>query len=604
MHIPIDIHSRAVRALVLLALALVGALATQAAVADAATVWRYTIPEGTYIGYQSDPGDHDDLAITPHADGVVFEDATVEVSTNDPDCVELTPTKVRCNDDDIAGVVVGAGNGVNKVATTVDHPTEIWGGDGTSNDFWATAGPVMLTGGAGADTLAGGPGDDTINGQGGEDEINGFLGDDGLHGGEGTDRIYALPGADGRDLIDGGQGVDTVTYENRTTAVRVSLNAQYDDGMPAGDLFPGEQDNVTAIENVRGGNANDTLVGSPLPDVLAGGEGHDSIEGRDGSDILTGMAGADSVDGGHGLDTVAGGGGSQDPGDLGDDLVGGTGDDTLVGGDGNDLMHADQGADLITGGEGLDTVSYSTYTIPVTVDPDNVTYDDGAEGEGDRVTPTVENVIGGAGADTLAGNAAANEIRGGDGADQIDGLAGADALFGEGDDDTVRSQDGAVDSVDCGAGTDTAIVDAGDARTGCELPAPPGGGSGQSGDTQPHGDPPSTTGPVIRIRPGRLRLTSRGTARFRLACPAEAAQRCLGRLELRRRASSTTRTVGSRRFTLAAGATGTVKVRIAPAVRRSIGRRGVRITAVAVARDALSADRRTRRKVRLLPTAL
>ena len=84
---------------------------------------------------------------------------------------------------------------------------------------------------------------------------------------------------------------------------------------------------------------------------------------------------------------------------------------------------------------------------------------------------------------------------------------------------------------------------------------------------------------------------------------AEAAQRCLGRLKLRRRASGTTRTVGSRGFTLAAGATGTVKVRIGPAVRRSIGRRGVRMTAVAVARDAVSADRRTRRKVRLLPAA-
>jgi hypothetical protein len=58
--------------------------------------------------------------------------------------------------------------------------------------------------------------------------------------------------------------------------------------------------------------------------------------------------------------------------------------------------------------------------------------DDGDAGEGDNIDPDgdVENVIGGAGDDTLTGDAAANRLVGGLGDDELDGGLGADHLAG------------------------------------------------------------------------------------------------------------------------------------------------------------------------------
>jgi Ca2+-binding RTX toxin-like protein len=587
---------------VVVGLALAVGVVAQTGVASAGTVDRLPQPNGVWLSYESSSNQDEDLTITPHADGVVFEDATGPVSTADPDCVQLTPNKVRCSDDDIDHVFVDAGTGVNKVVATVEHATEIVGTVGSHNEFWGTAGPVTLWGGQGGDLLAGGPGDDEINGFGGVDEINGFDGDDTLQGGAGDDTFYASPSADGADEIYGSDGFDIVSYNLRANAVHVSLDLQANDGQPASGFLPGEQDNISPnTETVFSGKGDDVLIGSPLTDHLFGGDGDDFISGHAGNDTVVGQAGSDDLFGGEGDDGLIGGGGSQNVGDLADRLSGGPGDDVLSGSLGDDLLHADPGADDLSGGDGTDAVSYFAHTSPVTVDLDGVDYDDGAEGEGDSVRADVENLFGGTGNDRLTGNAAANMIRGYEGDDEIDGLAGPDALFGGTGGDTLRSQDGAVDSDDCGDGTDTAIADAGDVRIACELPAPtgttgqPSGTSGQAaGSTAP------TAGPTMRIRPGRVRLTRTGAARFRLTCPAAAAERCRGLLKLRRRAGGKLRTVGRRPFALAAGATGTVKVRLKPSARGSIGRRGVRMTAVAVARDAMSAEQRTRRTVRVL----
>jgi serralysin len=61
----------------------------------------------------------------------------------------------------------------------------------------------------------------------------------------------------------------------------------------------------------------------------------------------------------------------------------------------------------------------------------------------------IENAIGGAGADTIAGNQVGNALRGGGGADQLSGLAGDDLLDGGSGDDTLRG----------GSGDDHYVVD-------------------------------------------------------------------------------------------------------------------------------------------------
>jgi hypothetical protein len=80
-------------------------------------------------------------------------------------------------------------------------------------------------------------------------------------------------------------------------------------------------------------------------------------------------------------------------------------------------------------------------------------------------------------ADRLSGTAAAETIAGGRGNDRISGGGGSDVLLGGPGRDLLKARDGRRDRVDCGAGTDRAIVDRQDRVRRCERvrrpPAPP-----------------------------------------------------------------------------------------------------------------------------------
>lgn len=80
--------------------------------------------------------------------------------------------------------------------------------------------------------------------------------------------------------------------------------------------------------------------------------------------------------------------------------------------------------------------------------------EDGPVGFRDTLAPTVENLTGGSGNDSLTGNDLANVLVGGLGADSLFGLAGVD---------TLNAADGIADTViDCGADTDNvALSDSG-----------------------------------------------------------------------------------------------------------------------------------------------
>ncbi len=58
---------------------------------------------------------------------------------------------------------------------------------------------------------------------------------------------------------------------------------------------------------VKGGNGNDTLIGSVQADTLDGEAGDDTIQGGNGNDLLIGGFGRDSIVGGLGADTIKGG---------------------------------------------------------------------------------------------------------------------------------------------------------------------------------------------------------------------------------------------------------------------------------------------------------
>jgi Ca2+-binding RTX toxin-like protein len=264
--------------------------------------------------------------------------------------------------------------------------------------------PNLLEGNGGADDLSGGPGG---NCNGDRDTLNGGLGDD----------IFQMGAvANCSDIVDGGAGNDTASYELRLTPLTISLDGSANDGSA-------EADNVkNTVENVLGGQGNDSITGGSGNDRLHGGPGDDTLKGGAGNDTLIGNTGSDSLFG-----------------DAGDDFF-----DEASGADADFVLSVSAfgGQDILHGGAGRNTCDFrrggsvaATYSLcfSATVDHCPRTSNDGLDG--DDLT-NCNHLIADGGADTVTGSDSDDIIEGGAGADVIRGGAGNDTLFGdEGNDD-------------------------------------------------------------------------------------------------------------------------------------------------------------------------
>jgi hypothetical protein len=296
-----------------------------------------------------------------------------------------------------------------------------------------------------------------------------------------------------------------------------------------------------AVVNLGDGDDSFSKSTPPsMPVTVDGGPGKDWLKGYDGDDVLHGGPGNDKLEGWKGNDTLDGGDGD-------DELDGAAGADHLQGGAGNDLLHPDDfqepSSDVVDGGPGIDTIDgdYADYDLTVQ-QPLFFTMaggaDDGRPGENDDVenveqlrlgiSPTkyvgtegndFVKVAQATNAGELIGNGGDDDLSGADGIEKIDGGAGNDRLVGGFNDDTITggpgrdqligdlptgdcgpiwckypfgndtiyAQDGEVDTISCGWGTDTVYADAADVVDGdCENVTRAG--------TAPTGPAPGTTG--------------------------------------------------------------------------------------------------------------
>ena len=232
--------------------------------------------------------------------------------------------------------------------------------------------------------------------------------------------------------ITGGPGADRISgscFGTNSSLVFVGLEG-HDEVSAASctggsvDLGPGN-DRATASGAVAGGAGNDDVAGGAGPDVLDGGDGRDTVDGRGGADLVRGGPGRDILLPGEGI------------------------------------------ADLVEGGDDTDAASYEDRAVAITASLDDQA-NDGTAGENDRIAADVEGLIGGAGDDTLIGDAGPNDIDGGDGGDVIDPRGGADFVDGGPGNDRIAARDGAPDRVRCGDGNDQAVIDAFDTVIACE----------------------------------------------------------------------------------------------------------------------------------------
>jgi Ca2+-binding RTX toxin-like protein len=373
------------------------------------------------------------------------------------------------------------------VGVIVDLSTGTVSGGGAQGDVLVSI--ESLTGGQGNDRLTGDAGSNTLRGGGGNDVLSGgdnyynydFLlggaGDDVLSGGDGNDNLSGdagddlLRGGAGADALQGGDGIDTASYYDSIVGMAVDL----------GTTRASDADYLLSIENINGGQGDDTLNGSSSANVLAGWGGNDQLWGRAGADRLDGGIGTDTATyywapTGVTVDLAAGTGtGGEAQGDVlvsiekvtgsnqGNDTLSGTaGVNTLAGWGGNDVLRGGGGADRLEGGAGTDTSSYYGATVGVTVNL-AVGTGSGGDAQGDTYV-AVENVNGSQGNDSLIGNAGANTLAGWGGDDVLRGSAGADRLDG-------------------GAGIDTASYYTGTIGVTVNLATGLGSGGEAQGDT-------------------------------------------------------------------------------------------------------------------------
>ena len=262
--------------------------------------------------------------------------------------------------------------------------------------------------------------------------------------------------------FDGGDGLDRFELQFSGNGGTINLAAL--------DLI--------SFEQIRGGDYDDTILGTVNDDWLEGGDGNDTLKGDMGDDMLIGGAGDDYMDGGIGEDTVsfaegatqgviatmtsATGAGSDTmanienligsefndrlSGDIFDNLLrGGEGDDRLVGDGGDDWLIGDSGDDVMDGGPGWDTADYSEATAAVWIDLAVEDAQD-TQGAGTDTLISIENVVGSAFNDvlyagrfggTLVGGAGNDRIYAGPGRNQLEGGAGNDILYVNDADDVV-----------------------------------------------------------------------------------------------------------------------------------------------------------------------
>jgi Ca2+-binding RTX toxin-like protein len=202
-------------------------------------------------------------------------------------------------------------------------------------------------------------------------------------------------------------------------------------------LGPSEAAWINGINAVNGisvqaGAQGDDIYGSNARDILYAGGGDDFAAGLIGNDVISAGEGQDTVWGGEGHDYVSA--------DAGNDLVEGeNGSDSLLGRDGNDTINGGGGIDHLWGGGGADAlyggadVDYARYDDAshgnLMIRLDNSALNTGAAA-GDTYD-WIEGLVGGAGNDTVVGNALTNYLLGSAGADLVYGGGGDDNLGGD-----------------------------------------------------------------------------------------------------------------------------------------------------------------------------
>ncbi|MEA2292383.1 MAG: hypothetical protein QOE86_22, partial [Solirubrobacteraceae bacterium] len=326
------------------------------------------------------------------------------------------------------------------------------------------------------------------------------------------------------------------------------------------------------------------ITGGDDADVLAGGGGDDRIIPGRGDDTASGGAGDDSLvwNDGEGSDRM--------DGDAGEDVMEVNGSPTA----GDEFALAPNGTraklDRTNAGGGSSFDLGGIETLDLRGLGGNDTFKTAAGSEA-----VIGSLVlkGGSGNDTLTGGASEDVLSGGSGNDVLDGGGGSDSVHGDGGDDALLLRDRAADLGSCGSGADRAIVDAPgvDALSGCETVDALAG--------------PDVT--ALKLLTGTATTTRgrRPAVVVRVRCPASDTGRCKGTLTLRTAKAvrvgglRAVVVLGTAKYSVAAGKTRRVKVRLATGFRSIARHRRIAARAAALGTNPVGNRAETQRRLKI-----
>lgn len=290
------------------------------------------------------------------------------------------------------------------------------------------------------------------------------------YGGDGNDTFQTYRSSNTTRDFHGQAGIDTVDYSPfNTSEVVVTIDDVANDGVLDGR--DERLDNVRSdVEVVIGGQLNDTLVGSSNNETLNGGLGDDVLDGNGGEDSLIGGGGEDTLVPPAGDDPVV-----NDPTPVVPPsesvtpvdppppapvtrtpqrvTVSSTGVLSILGTTRNDritISPASAGR-LSVAVNGVNTRIPVKKVASIQIDAgsgnDRVSFETGSNF---RIATRIN---GGAGNDTLMGDAGKDRINGGSGDDLINAGAGNDVIYGDAGNDRLNGG-GGKDYLYAGGGTD------------------------------------------------------------------------------------------------------------------------------------------------------
>jgi Ca2+-binding RTX toxin-like protein len=247
-----------------------------------------------------------------------------------------TPTGVSGDDSITGGAgadVVFAQRGTDDVALG-DGPDYGEGGPGVDT-VHGDGGDDDVVGGSfspadPAAPLTGQPdGGDTLSGDAGEDVV---LGDDGQ-----LTRFTSTTTSALRTLTESLIGSSSVTAPSRVVSPLTQVRLASTRSLTAYDLGDTPVSGTSGADTITGDDAVDVLLGQGGDDSVDGGAGSDYAEGGQGSDLVLGSDDDDDLVGGSSSAGPAGPAGAAGPAgqpDGADDVLGGSGDDLVLGDNG------------------------------------------------------------------------------------------------------------------------------------------------------------------------------------------------------------------------------------------------------------------------------